>query len=201
MSTARHLGIAALALGAAAPFAGDPPRPQTMINIDELAGVVMREEDHVDAVELAGWIRERRPGLRVFDVRSLTEYQEYAIPGAEHLPISGIGRSRFSDDEVLVLYSQGGAHAAQAWVFLRALGLRRVYFLRGGLQEWMEDVMHPELAQDASPEAAARFEAAAELSRYFGGAPGIADAQGKSAVSAPDRDAAVSVVRARRRGC
>jgi rhodanese-related sulfurtransferase len=202
MSTARNLGIVALALGVAAPFAGDPQRPaQTTIDIDELAGVVMREEDHVSAIELAGWIRGRRPGLRVLDVRSLAEYQEYAIPGAEHLPIADIVRSRFSDDEVLVLYSQGGAHAAQAWVFLRALGLRQVYFLRGGLQEWMEDLMHPLLAADASAETVKRFEATAELSRYFGGAPGIGDAQAKRTASAHDGDAATSVARARRRGC
>jgi 3-mercaptopyruvate sulfurtransferase SseA len=42
-----------------------------------------------------------------------------------------------------VLVSDGGAHAAQGWVFLRALGIAHVYFLRGGLGEWLDDVMNP----------------------------------------------------------
>lgn len=200
MSSARRLGIAAFALGVAAPFAGDPQRSTAIqIDVDALAAIVAREEDHVTALELAAWIRDRRSGLRVIDVRTLAEYQTYAIPGAEHVPLTDIAGRRYADDEVLVLYSEGGAHAAQAWVFLRAMGVRQVYFLRGGLQEWLEDVMHPLLAADASPEAVQMFAATAELSRYFGGSPGIAegDATTGNSVAGP----ASVPARTRRRGC
>jgi rhodanese-related sulfurtransferase len=200
MSSARRLGIAAFALGVAAPFAGDPQRSTTVqIDIDALAATVAREEDHVSALELAVWIRHRKSGLRVIDVRTRAEYETYAIPGAEHLPLTDIARSRYADGEVLVLYSEGGAHAAQAWVFLRAMGVRQVYFLRGGLQEWMEDVMHPLLAADASPEAVQAFAATAELSRYFGGSPGIAE--GSATAGNSVAGSAPVPVRTRRRGC
>jgi 3-mercaptopyruvate sulfurtransferase SseA len=49
----------------------------------------------------------------------------------------------FAKDDTIVLISDGGAHAAQAWVFLRALGHEHVVFLRGGLGEWLDDVMNP----------------------------------------------------------
>jgi rhodanese-related sulfurtransferase len=202
MSSARRLGIAALALGVAAPFAGDPQRStRIQIDVDALAAMVAREEDHVTALELAAWIHDRKSGLRVIDVRTRAEYQTYAIPGAEHLPLTDIARGRYADGEVLVLYSEGGAHAAQAWVFLRAMGMRQVYFLRGGLQEWMEDVMHPLLAADASPEAMQAFAATAELSRYFGGSPGIADAAESAAVAGSRAHSVAAPARTRRRGC
>ncbi|QBB71087.1 rhodanese-like domain-containing protein [Pseudolysobacter antarcticus] len=204
MSAARTLGIAALALGVAAPFAGNPYRTAPgRIDVAELAGIVAREEDHVDAVQLANWIRERKSGLRVIDVRSPAEYQTYAIPGAENHPIATIDQNIFSDRDVLVLYSEGGAHAAQAWVFLRALGLRHVYFLRGGMQDWLDDVINPVLAADATPQARQAFEDSAELSRYFGGVPRIDDENSAptDASKTPTSSVAATVARTRRRGC
>jgi hypothetical protein len=56
-------------------------------------------------------------------------------------------------------------------VFLRALGHRRVLFLRNGLHEWLDDVMSPTLAADAPPGAEVAFARVAELSRWFGGTP------------------------------
>jgi 3-mercaptopyruvate sulfurtransferase SseA len=79
-----------------------------------------------------------------------------------------------------VLYSEGGAHAAQAWVLLRAAGVRNVYFLRGGILEWLDLVMNP-----ARP---------TELTRYFGGVPR------PSAVPIPENATEV-VARMRRRSC
>ena len=55
---------------------------------------------------------------------------------------------------------------------LRSLGLTNVYFLRGGLGEWLEDVMTPMLPNDATPAERDAFRKIAELSVYFGGHPG-----------------------------
>ena len=53
-------------------------------------------------------------------------------------------------------------HAAQAWVFLCALGHRNVWFLRDGLHEWLDDVMSPTIADDAPADAQAAFARVAE---------------------------------------
>jgi rhodanese-related sulfurtransferase len=169
-------GSAALA-GALAPFAGGPdrrPAPAPVpgaIDVAELARVVADQEDHISAVELATWIRAGRPGLRILDVRSADEFRAFHIPGAEHLALEELAHARFTADETIVLYSELGVHGGQAWVFLRALGHRRVRFLRGGLHEWLDDVMSPTLAADAPAEARAAFARVAELSRWFGGTP------------------------------
>jgi rhodanese-related sulfurtransferase len=188
-------GAAALA-GALAPLGGSPYRRAApgIIDVDELARVVADQEDHVSAVQLAAWIRARRPGLRVIDVRSASEFHAYHIPGAEHVPLERLATSRFADGETIVLYSEAGAHGAQAWVFLRALGHRRVFFLRGGLHEWLDDVMSPTLTADASAEAQAAFARVAELSRWFGGSP--RRLAGSAAVAPGDEPA-----RLRRGGC
>ena len=202
----RHLlAIAALVLGIGAALTRPAPRTSrparaprpASIDIVALAAEISREADHVTALELAEWIRERRPGLRVLDVRSEEEYATYHVPSAERLPLESIATLWPRTGETLVLYSEGGAHAAQAWVLLRAAGFERVYFLRGGIIDWVEDVMSP-----ANPD-----EHVSALSRYFGGAPRAGGA-GKGfggAVPLPTagnpRPSAAAVERVRRRGC
>ncbi len=167
----RGLATVALMLGLIAPLAGSPYKANhAAIDVAALARDVAREEDHVTALELAQWIKDRRQGLRVLDVRSQEEYDRYHLPTAERLALDSVATAPFHVDDTLVLYSEGGAHAAQAWVFLRALGYRNVYFLRGGLYEWLEQVMNPTLA-DTTAAVRADFSRAAALSRYFGGVP------------------------------
>ena len=142
MTVSRILGNVAFVLGVGAAFAGSPySERHARIDVDELATIVRREDDHVTATELAGWIKDRRSGLRVIDVRSAEDYDSFHIPTAERVPIDSLVAARLAPGETIVLYSEGGPHAAQAWVFLRALGYEKVYFLRGGAYEWIEQIV------------------------------------------------------------
>ncbi|WEN13951.1 rhodanese-like domain-containing protein [Rhodanobacter sp. AS-Z3] len=171
MKLVRGLGIGALALGLVAPFAGSPSRTtQRGLDLDSIARAIDEGSDHVSARQLAEWIRDRRPGLRVIDVRSPAEFRDYAIPSAENVPIDQLARSHFAPDQTIVLYSQEGAHAAQAWVMLRSLGVIHAVFVPGGLADWREEVLSPLLPVNGSPTERARI---AALSHYFGGSPHI----------------------------
>ena len=184
----RYLGAAALVLGALALFAGSPRvERNARVDVAGLARTVEREDDHVNALELAEWIRVKRPNLRVVDVRDSSAFETYHIPRAERIGLGELVSAPFRKDETIVLYSDGGAHAAQGWVFLRALGHERVYFLRGGLNEWLDDVMNPTVAAGASESSRRSFAKVAELSRYFGGVP-----RSEAQVVGPQAPAALS---------
>jgi len=171
MRLVRRLGVGALALGLVAPFAGNPSRTQQRgLDLDSIARAIDEGSDHVSARQLALWIRDRRPGLRVIDVRSPAEFHDDAIPTAENVPIDQLAKSHFAPDQTIVLYSQEGAHAGQAWVMLRSLGVTRAVFVPGGLADWREEVLSPLLPADGSPAERARI---ADLSHYFGGSPRI----------------------------
>ncbi|HUA81826.1 MAG TPA: rhodanese-like domain-containing protein [Dyella sp.] len=136
MKFVRQLGISALALGLGAPFAGSLFRTQQRgLDLDSIARAIDEGSDHVSARQLAEWIRERRPGLRVIDVRSPAEFRADAIPTAENVPIHQLAKSHFAPGQTIVLYSQEGAHAGQAWVMLRSLGVTQVVFVPGGLAD------------------------------------------------------------------
>lgn len=194
MNVNRRLGVSALLCGLAAPLAGSPYRQvRGQIDVEAMARVIMHGEDHVSALTLASWIRARKPGLRVIDVRSPEEFRQHAIPTAENLPLDVLLRTRFGADDMLVLYSEGGAHAGQAWTLLRAMGVNNAWFIAGGMADWHDEVLSPVLAKDASPADAIAFEKTAELSRYFGGTPSIGDRAA--------HQAAAGMAHTRRRGC
>ena len=144
--------------------------------------MIAREEDHVTALELAMWIHDRKPGLRIIDVREPEEFAAYQIPTAENVPLAQFSRLSVKPENTVVLYSGGGAHAAQAWVFIRAMGHRQVFFLSGGLNEWIDDVMNPV--------------ASTPITRYFGGVARPEGSAPPSASTTGDR-----VKQLRRRGC
>jgi len=197
VTTSRWLAATALVLGGLAAVAGPPsPAARGEVDVTRLASMIVHEEDHVDAIDLARWIRDRKRGLRVIDVRSPEEFEAYRVPTAENVPLDQLTDAGFAPTDTVVLYSGGGAHAAQAWVLLRALGLRQVFFLSGGLDEWIADVMEPLLPDDATEEEKAAFAPVADVSRYFGGTPHTGPR--RAAEAAAGREA---IARNKRRGC
>jgi rhodanese-related sulfurtransferase len=158
----QRLCAAAVALGAIAVFADVDRGPVRAFHERDLLTTIQREADHVAPAELAAWIMAGRSDYRLLDLRDAQAYAEYHIPTAENLPLTAIADSAFPPIETLVLYSDGGIHAVQAWMLLRARGHRAVYTLRGGLDEWKDVVLFPSAPNDARATARAA---------YFGGAP------------------------------
>ena len=71
-----------------------------------------------------------------------------------------------------MLYSEGGIHSAQAWMLLKAQGYKSVYMLKGGLDEWKDQVVFPgRRRQPDARRARARRASAKSISAYFGGQP------------------------------
>ena len=203
----RGLAIVAVAGGALAVVAGNPTRPvRGTVDVAELARIVEHEEDHVTAVELAKWIRDDKAGLRILDIRSDSEFGDFHIPRATRVPLSDIARMPIDSADTYVLYSEGGTHAAQGWFLLRARGVENVFFLRGGLYEWLEQVMNPRVPS-TMPQA--QRDSIRALTLWFGGKMQVVDSTSATvpsvldgALSAPhSSDTRESIKKIRRRAC
>lgn len=118
---------ATLALLTRSPEAASPAVP-----LDRLAKTIANEEDHVTQDELNQWLKQKK-SLRLIDVRSKNEFAKSHAANAESIPMEQIASAAFKDTDTIVLLSEGGAHAAQAWVILQMRGFRNVYFLRNGI--------------------------------------------------------------------
>jgi len=187
--------------------AGSPTRAtRGSVDVTELARIVEHEEDHVTAVELAKWIRDDKPRLRILDIRADSEFDEYHIPAATRVPLAEIARMPLDSAATYVLYSEGGTHAAQGWFLLRARGVKTVFFLRGGLYEWLEQVMAPRVAS-TTPQA--QRDSIRALTLWFGGKMQVVDSVSATTPSVLDRelsaphssDRRASIKKIRRRAC
>ncbi|MFI5184024.1 MAG: rhodanese-like domain-containing protein [Vicinamibacteria bacterium] len=169
LSLNQKLAAGALALGLLALFARPDRGNVVTIDVKELASIIDKEGDHVTAGELGGWIVAGRSDYRLIDLRNEKEYAEYHIPTAESVTLTALPDAPLQANEKIVLYSEGGIHASQAWMLLRAKGFKNVYTLKGGLDQWKEDILFPRLAENETPQERARFERAAALAKFFGG--------------------------------
>jgi rhodanese-related sulfurtransferase len=189
----QKLGAVALVLGALAVLADVTPRRAVSVNAKELLTTVERREDHVTPSELATWIIEGRADYRLVDIRDGKAFAEYHIPTAESVPLATVADGGLGRTEKIVLYGDGGIHAAQAWMVLKGQGHTQVYTLLEGLDAWKDDVLFPVMPQDPTPEQQARFERAAQVARFFGGQPRAAAAAGSQPLALPTRTAAPAV--------
>ena len=96
-------------------------------DLHRLAKAIATEEDHVTQEELA-----KMTDAKLIDVRSKAEFAKRHVANAENVPIETIASAAFDATKPIVLLSDGGAHAAQAWVILQLRGFRNVYFLKNG---------------------------------------------------------------------
>ena len=185
----RTLVAIAVILAAMAFLAGSPSRLPAGPD-DPLA------RGEVTAVQLAQWIKDRK-ALRLLDVRTREEYDDFHLPRAEHVPLDSLTAATFESVDTVVMYS------ASLETTVRAVGVLEsgdsapvVLYMQNGISDWLMDILNPRRARDASPDAVAAFEMKAELSRYFGGLPRITDDEPEGMTST-----AAVLKKMKRRGC
>jgi len=182
------LAAVALLLGLAAAVAGDPYAP---------GAAPPPPAARVSAVDVAEWIRDRRPGLRIVDLRPTIEFDDFHLPLAEQIDPEDLGASGLQPGETVVVYAGPGDGAVRAWRTLDGVGFQGAYYLEDGVTRWLTDVMSPTISPDATEEERELFDRAADVSRYFGGLPRVVDAEAEPA----ETTAAELLTRTRRRGC
>ncbi len=184
VSTNRGLAAVAGVLGALALIAGDTPAPG---GSGEMTGL-----------ELARAIRDEPATLVVLDVRAPETFEEFHVP-----------RARLVEDDHTSLLAEVGAGAdvrvivtggpdadpRPGWLSLRRAGYTQVFYVPDVLTAWLDDIISPVLSPRAGASARLAWEEQADLSRYFGGFPRIAEPSTETGGSAS------RLRRAKRRGC
>lgn len=184
----RRFGVALLILlGVLLAFSPAGTRKASTISPQELAEAITNESDHLAAEELAKWLIDKKPDLLVVDMRSAEEFAQYHIPSAVNIPFNRLfeseARETLSNDKTIVLYSNGGTHAAQAWVLLKQMGIAS-YVLLGGLNYWAEAILNPKAPNELVADSETlKYQFQKSAAGYF--APGGALAAPADSTAAP----------------
>ncbi len=149
----------------------------------------------VHVVDVAEWIRDRRTGLQIVDLRPSEAFDRFNIPTAINVQLGGLGVSGLDSTGLVVVYDDGSGLAERGKTILKALGFDSVSVLRDGVGRWVADILNPAVARDATDMERAEFDRVVDLSRYFGGMPRVVDRVDL------DESASTKLTRTLRLGC
>jgi thiosulfate/3-mercaptopyruvate sulfurtransferase len=145
--------------------------------------------DHMDPVDLADRVMGGEAGLTLVDLRTPAEFARFHLPGALNVPMSELPSvlSPYRNVGIIVLYSNGMTHPAQARDSLARMGFRNVAILTDGLEGFIETCLKPASLRDepVSEEMATRI---AQWRRFFYAAGGDAATPAGMAAPLPDAD-------------
>ncbi len=140
----------ALAVFAAALFIlpgplGAPAAPAAGLAHVELLHAIETAQDHLEPEELADRLVAGGQELVVVDVRPPAEYAAFHIRGALNISLPDLPEALepYRNRGLIVLYSNGMTHPAQARDVLAQLGFANAYLLTDGLQGFTERCLKP----------------------------------------------------------
>jgi rhodanese-related sulfurtransferase len=181
-TTNQRLAAIAVLLGVGALFSTTTARAS--LDPRELAVAIASGTNRVQPRDLADRILEGRSDYRLIDLRDTAAFAAYHIPGAENLPLTSLADPGIGHTETVLLYSEDGSRAAEAWVLLRAQRYQAVYVLDRGLDGWKQDVLFPALKESPANQAERQAnERLRQVSIHFGGAPRMGGEQGAASAT------------------
>jgi len=115
--------------------------------VDEKALMEKAEQaqDHIEPEELASRLMAGEPNLVVVDVRPAAEFNAFHIRGAINVPLARLAEvlPPHKNKGLIILYSNGMTHPAQARDSLQRQGFGNVYLLTDGLQGFRDRCLKP----------------------------------------------------------
>jgi len=181
MNPSRRLLAMLLLGGLVAALAGSPYRgPNLTLRQGDLAATMLSAGDPVSPVDLADAMIAGTGQYRLIDVRPAEAFATGSLPDAENVPLADIAGWQAPPTDAVLLFAEDPSQSALAWTFLKARGMTSVYTLRGGLDAWRGEVLHPVVSTPPNAEDEKRIARA----RALGGSP-MTGGGGKAPVPLP----------------
>jgi hypothetical protein len=135
---------------------------------------ILSGERYISTDELAERIISQDPSLILIDTRTEDAFNKFTLPNAMNLPLADVFNEEinyFLDQEIydVVLFSNDNFLADEVWMLGNRMGYQRLYVLQGGLNEWFNTIIHPQVPkQTKSQDAFDLYSFRRAAGRYFG---------------------------------
>ncbi len=118
------------------------------ISPDQLNKKIIQQTRYFTPEEVAKFIISEDPSLQLIDVRLPKLYNKFSLKGAMNIPLKNIlneDNLLYLDQDVYktVFFSNGTSDADVAWILVTRLGYENVYVMKGGLNQWVENILQP----------------------------------------------------------
>jgi rhodanese-related sulfurtransferase len=139
----------------------------------DIARSIEESEDQIDPTTVSQWIIEGRRDFMLIDIRVPEAFEQGHIKGAENIPLSQLLQrdtlDELPEEKLMVIYSNGSSHAAQAWLVMKTAGFDS-FMLEGGFNYWNKVIMNPKTPTEQAPDdEILRYKTQLAVKGYFGG--------------------------------
>jgi hypothetical protein len=124
---------------------GEPTAQEKWHQLAEKEGISMENRDvYVHPAEVVDWMEDSAVVVRILDVRSQSDFNLFHVYGAERLAPEDAEDPTFirqltsvPDNTLYFVVSNGESSATEAFIVLRAAGVKNVYVIDGGYNHWL----------------------------------------------------------------
>jgi sulfur-carrier protein adenylyltransferase/sulfurtransferase len=121
------------------------------INPNVLLSSIVERSRYLSADQVTHRIIENDPALLLIDLRPAGQFRTFTLPGAVNVqpdslltPNSMELLSQPGKDKVL--FSDADLIAEKAWLLCTRYSLNRIYIMKGGMNEWFNTIIRPNVA-------------------------------------------------------
>ena len=117
------------------------------------------------------------PALLLLDVRPASEFGSFSIPGSVNLPVDSLLSAPAmemlkQDAKDKVFCSNSDVTANQAWIISKRLGIKRIYVMQGGINQWFNTIVKDtKPAESASSKTIELYQFRVAACQHFYGSP------------------------------
>jgi len=135
---------ALIAFAAVSLVIGQPDNADRWQKVSAQAQVKLdNREVQIAPAELLSYMNDAKIKLIPLDVRDESNYNQFHLRGAVHLPLDQVqGKARDLQFELantlFVIMSNDESRATEAWKILRAESVQNIYILEGGINAWLK---------------------------------------------------------------
>lgn len=126
------------------------PSPARIAKLDAKDMLIEIQKDAylLSVDDIAKAIINNDPSILLIDLRDAKEYAKFSLPNSVNIPLDSLLTDNWIGylDQVgmkSILYSNGTSLSTDAWMLTRQLGYKNVYILRGGVNEWISNIIAP----------------------------------------------------------
>lgn len=125
---------------------------------------------------------KKDPALLLLDVRPAAQFKSFSIPGSVNLPVDSLLSAASmemlkQDAKDKVFCSNSDVTADQAWIICKRLGLKRIYVMQGGINQWFNTIVKAtKPAESASSKTIELYQFRVAACQHFYGSPEMAAA-------------------------
>jgi rhodanese-related sulfurtransferase len=128
---------------------------------------------YISTDDVAARIIKNDPALCLVDVRQAPEFNDFSLQGAVNIPLEKMLDPEYQSllqqkGMDYIFYSNGDITAENAWLIGSRLGLKNLYIMKGGLNEWTETIFNPTVPLPTAPsESWAQYDARMAAKQFF----------------------------------